>query len=331
MGVPEEVRKVPRPKNTVVYVYGENKYGVRERSGYYTGGKCPPKNGKCIGHIINLEYVPLPEETIEPVSKTKDYPDMLDWANVALCDDLFKDILAELDKVFNSSDSRKIYCISVLRACYGGIKDYELREHYQCSYLSQRYPGVALSKNIISDFFENLGKTYSKIVQFMRNRASNVKIDHRLLIDGTLKSNESYINSFSDFSRKAKLKGSRDISILFAFDFDEYELVCSKCFPGNMLDINAYETFLQETNIERGLIVSDKGIPGSAASKYFANHPELAEVSTSKGKIRPNRLICKGLSVFLLLCPNYSKSSVLICKCNPSLIVSATFQSSCCF
>jgi hypothetical protein len=49
-----------------------------------------------------------------------------------------------------------------------------------------------------------------------------------------------------------------------------------------MLDINAYETFLQETNIERGLIVSDKGIPGSAASKYFANHPELGYLNPIK-------------------------------------------------
>ena len=42
MAIPEEIRSVPRPKNTVVYAYGKNKdrYGVKARVG------CKYKNGK---------------------------------------------------------------------------------------------------------------------------------------------------------------------------------------------------------------------------------------------------------------------------------------------
>lgn len=64
MPVPESVRKVPRPKNTIVEDSGRDsdlRYSVRERAGskYVSGHNPSPRNGKVIGHIINSEYVPI--------------------------------------------------------------------------------------------------------------------------------------------------------------------------------------------------------------------------------------------------------------------------------
>jgi hypothetical protein len=98
---------------------------------------------------------------------------------------------------------------------------------------------------------------------------------HHLLIDGTLKSDESKVNSLSDFSRKARTKGTRDISVLYAFDLESMEPICSKCFPGNMLDLTAYEAFISENHITKGIIIADKGFPVSAAGEYFRTHPDL--------------------------------------------------------
>ena len=109
----------------------------------------------------------------------------------------------------------------------------------------------------------------------MKNRTEDINADHHLLIDGTLKSNESKINSLSDFSRKAKLKGSRDISVLYAFDLEAMEPVCSKCYPGNMLDATAYSDFIKHNGIKKGIIVGDKGFPSSAAKEEFDSNPDL--------------------------------------------------------
>jgi hypothetical protein len=100
-------------------------------------------------------------------------------------------------------------------------------------------------------------------------------MDHHLLVDGTLKTDTSRVNSLSDFSRKARLKGSKDISILYAFDLEAMEPICSKCFPGNMIDATAYEGFLSENKITRGIIVGDKGFPSSAAKELFNANPDL--------------------------------------------------------
>lgn len=59
--------------------------------------------------------------------------------------------------------------------------------------MSEVYHDVALSKNTISTFLNNLGKTRSKCDQFMQYRASQIKCDAKILIDGTLKTNDSTI------------------------------------------------------------------------------------------------------------------------------------------
>ena len=87
---------------------------------------------------------------------------------------LFGEILKELEAVYSHSDALKIYCIAILRVCNPGIKDHELKEAYENSFLSEAYPDVALSRNTVCKFLNDLGKVYSRIVFFMRNRAKAV-------------------------------------------------------------------------------------------------------------------------------------------------------------
>lgn len=275
MPIPNHILSVKRPTNTVVICYGKNKdrYAVRQRVGCkYVDGRHLPQNGPTIGHIVDGKYIPL-EEPIPAVSMCD--VDLKDWANVTLCDRIFRDVLADLKKVYNESDALKLYSIATLRVCNPGIKDCELKEAYDDCFFSEVYPGVALSRNTVSEFLNNVGKTCSRIAEFMRLRTEAVKMDHHLLVDGTLKTDTSTVNSLSDFSRKARLKGTRDISVLYAFDLESREPVCSKCYPGNMLDVTAYESFISENHITKGIIVSDKGFPSSAAETQFKANPDL--------------------------------------------------------
>ena len=271
MPIPNEILAVERPKNTVVVAYGKgkDKYAVRKRVGCKrVNGRNVPVNGPTVGHIVGGAYVPC--KALE-----SDSPDLKDWANVVYCDTLFKDVIKDLDAQYDHAVSLQIYCIAVLRVCYPGVRDRELKERYDSSFLSEAYPGVALSRNTVSDLFSLLGKNVSRIVAFMRGRVEACGVDDHLLIDGTLKSDESSVNSLSDYSRKARTKGSRDISVLYAFDLERREPICSQCFPGNMLDLIAYSDFIERNGIKRGIIVADKGFPSSAAEGEFAANPDL--------------------------------------------------------
>ena len=276
MPIPQEILSVPRPRNTVVIAYGKDKslYAVRQRIGCRNdNGRHLPVNGPTIGHIVDGKYIPIDTGLPTPVSVSP--VDLKDWANVVLCDKLFSGIRRELSAVYSETDVMKIYCISILRVCDPGIKNYELKEAYETSFLSELYPGVPLSRNTVTTFLNDMGKSVSRIIRFMQNRAAAVSMDHHLLVDGTLKSDESIVNSLSDFSRKARTKGTRDISILYAFDLEEMEPICSKCFPGNMLDATSYSAFISENRITKGIIVGDKGFPESAAHDHFAANPDL--------------------------------------------------------
>ena len=186
MPVPKEILAVERPKNSIVIVYGKNRdrYAVRTRIGCRSeGARRLPVNGPTIGHIIDGRYVPLEETAPSPVAQSS--VDLKDWANIAFAQKLFADMFEELGEFYSREDARRIWCIAVLRVCFSGIKDYELKGAYEESFLSEFYPDVALSKNTVSTFFNNLGRTCSRITLFMRARASRVEMDHHILIDGT--------------------------------------------------------------------------------------------------------------------------------------------------
>lgn len=276
MPVPADILAVPRPKNTVVYVYGKNKdrYGVKKRIGcVYRNGKNYPKNGPTVGHIIDHAFVPIEKPEQAPISLSS--IDLKRWGDVQLCFDLCSDLIMQLRNFYNSDDSDKLLAIAILRVCYPGITNCELKEAYDESMLTDLIPSCALSKNTVSKFINDLGKTCSRIRNFMQYRLQLVGMDHHLLVDGTLKTNNSTVNSLSEFSRKACLKISRDISVLYAFDLESREPVWSQCFPGNMLDLTAYDRFVKDNGIKQGVLVADKGFPEKSIEKLLEECPDL--------------------------------------------------------
>lgn len=274
MSVPESIRSVQRPTNTVVVDTGSNsvlRYAVRERSGtvYVSGGNPQPRNGKTIGHIIDFKFVPAKSATAEGG------PSQLCYGNAAFAKSVSDDLYADLLDVYPASDACAIMAMASLRVCDHGIKCSRLASAYQASYVSIYYPGAALSKNSVCKFLKKLGMDEKKQQEFYAKRLGRVCNEHHLAIDGTLKQNTSKVNTLSDMSYKFKMKGVPDISILYCYDVEEMEPVCSKVFPGNCIDAGAYPDFIKSNNIQRGIIVNDKGFPPEAIADELKSRPEL--------------------------------------------------------
>lgn len=89
LSVPEDIRKIERPRGTVVCDGRDGIYPVREKlsGGYWVDedGKPhrPSRNGRVVGHIINGGYVPK-EPDLVPVGDV----DLKDWGNIELFDRL---------------------------------------------------------------------------------------------------------------------------------------------------------------------------------------------------------------------------------------------------
>lgn len=256
MSVPEEIRAVPRPKNTVVIASGKG-YRVRQRTGCkYVDGRRVPVEGGYVGSIIDGKFVPD-----DPIKKTGSTGrvDIKNYGRVMYCDILNRDILNMLAPFYNSSESAMIYAIAMIRACYPGTRDYQILNRYRESFVSEMYPNLNMGKNAVSVEQRNLGLEYSRIRNFMNARVCSMNDNDTIIIDGCLIQNHSGIDTFSQISRKTKARKHKDSLMIYAYSEDLREPVCSKLYQGNMVDSRVIGDFLGTNGISKGLIVTDKG------------------------------------------------------------------------
>lgn len=281
MGVPESIRSIERPTNTVVTDTGGNgmyRYAVRKREStrYVPGGNPQPQNGSVIGHIIDNKYVPLREKVAIHGA------DMLSYGSSALIHSVSSNLLSDLMEVFDARDAYKIMAIASLRVIRKSVPDRRLHTQYRKTYISRYYPGVSLSAAVVSQFQYNLGRDNEKRLAFYRQMMDKVEKEHHIVVDGTLKQDTSIANDLSRFSRKARVKDCRDISVLYAYDLEKMEPVCAEVFPGNEIDSVAFPAFVKDNDICRGILISDKGFPIRKIETLLADRPDLHYLSPLK-------------------------------------------------
>lgn len=252
MAIPIEIRNVKRPTNTIVKLIG-NKYSVIERVGCKRiNGKNIPINGSVIGYIIDMKYVPKENRKLDITMKN--------YGDYIFFNKLSSSIKEELYDCYDKKIADEIYAISLLRAMNNSLKDYQIEEAYNTSFISEDMPSLSLSKNKISTIISNIGKDYSKVLLFIQNRVEKVEKNNKIAIDGMLKTNNSRINSLNDFSYKSRIKSTKDISILIAFNATTKEIICSLPYSGNVVDITSFPDFINKTGINKGIIIGDKGM-----------------------------------------------------------------------
>lgn len=276
MGIPKEILAVERPKSTRIK-YRNGHYDVIKRTSVYikdveTGNvrRLPKEIGK-VGEIINFKFVPS-----TPSKKLSlENVDIKDFGNVKLCYVAGGGLLESLGKSFEINDAKKIFSIALIRSAYGNITDRDIAYRYNTSYASELIPDIALSKNTISTFLDTLGRNVNTINSFMTKKLVELDPNALIIIDGMLKNCNSDTSSFSLFSRKGRLKNSKDISLMFAYDPDTNEPLAMKVYPGNMLDATAFTDFLKTFDIKKGMIIGDKGFKEEWAKQHFDDQTQL--------------------------------------------------------
>ncbi len=268
--VPENIRKIDRPKNTIVQATKRDDiYLVVQRVGCkYVNGRRLPVNGSVIGHIINGVYVPKEDDQKKKLSQREAH--LLKYGNVAFADKVGRDLYASLLKIFHPDDAKNVYTLALLRTAFGDIKDYQVEDKYSKSWVKILFPNASVSRSSISNLLEDLGKSYDLIVTYMKQRLEEtVKSGTKILIDGMLKNNSSIVNSFSGFSYKGRIKGTKDISIIAAIDAVKKEPLCTKVYPGNLPDHSNTADFIKEFSVKNGIEISDKGFPLETITEQF--------------------------------------------------------------
>lgn len=277
MSVPKEIRDVARPVNTVVEDNGKDslkRYAVRERSStrYVAGGNPQPHNGKVIGHIIDGKFVPIDDKRTTAKGV---FPDMLSYGASALVKSVTEDVFQDLLAVYDASDVAAMMSIATLRVIKPSIAANRFQATYNLTFVCRDYPGAALSKNSVGKLFQRIGMDGSSRLKFYQLRIAKTAADHHIAIDGMLKQDNSSVNDLSAFSRKARVRGCCEISVLYAYDIEKMEPVCAEVFPGNSIDASSYPAFIKDNDIRKGILVADKGFPPSKIRDELRDRPDL--------------------------------------------------------
>ena len=268
MPVPEEIRAVERPKNTIVEMKvnsrGDVRYIVRERNGsVYSDGRSRPKNGAIVGFIIDREYVERPVPgPLEPGEIR-----MTSWAVERLVLDTTKDVIEDLRKVYGEEDAETLYCVAILRVRSPDLRNSRIKRDYDESILSSIFPNLPMSKNSICTFLQELGAAGLRVRSLMRCRIQRISPDALVAVDTTLLTDNSSINNVSAASRKTRVRGNRDIGLMYAFDISSGEPVCFAVYPGNLPDSKGYHDFIEENDIRNVLLMGDKAFTIKAAGE----------------------------------------------------------------
>ena len=290
MTVPEYIRKVPRPTNTVVVDQGRDgphRYAVRERAGiiYVPSGNPQPRNGKVIGHITDGRFVPMQPRLVE------NEPDQRSYGASALIHSVCGDVLQDLEVVYAVGEARQILALAMLRVLKPGITATRVRTEYNRTFVGIFYPHLALSAGTIGKLKKKIGENVAKRLAFYERRMKAVMADHHVAIDGTLRQDSSTVNDLSAISRKSSVRGYQEFSILYAYDVELREPVCATVYPGNVIDASSFSSFIRDNKISRGILAADKGFPASRIRAELAVKPDfhyLLPLKRNDKRIREN-------------------------------------------
>ena len=274
MGVPAEILAVPRPVNTIVedrHTDSAKRYAVRERAGVkYVKGRNPmPVNGKVIGHIIDFKFIPKVD------NQQYSEPTCLQYGAVKLAKNFSDDIYSDLLSIYPAKDATTIMAIATLNFIYPDNSAYGMNVKYRKTFVNKYYPGAPISKNSISNLYNNIGTDEEKMEQFFKRRIERVEKDRHVIIDGTLKQDNSIVNDLAKYAHKSRVKGIKVISLVYIYDLELMEPICAQVFPSNYVDSRSFPSLLKKYDVKNGLFIADKALSPEKFKDLVNLHHDL--------------------------------------------------------
>ena len=154
MSVPQDIRAVPRPKNTVVTDTGGKgplRYCVRARTkAVRTAKGFQPRNGKVIGHIVDGAFVPVSSRMKAKERRT--------LGCALLVADLGSDLRARLAAHLGDKDADIVLALASLDILYPDLGEDLRAAQYKASLASLVFPGLDLSEKSIHALYTKIGK-----------------------------------------------------------------------------------------------------------------------------------------------------------------------------
>nr|WP_307916719.1 transposase [Mycoplasmopsis bovis] len=138
--------------------------------------------------------------------------------------------------------------------------------------MSELFKKIGLSESLLPDSLKKLVE-HIQIYITQLDRINEFK-GRVQIIDGTLKSYNSDEVTFSQWSRKGKVKGSKDFTLLYTCDLYTKEPIYHRPYQGNMLDSTIFEDFWKMCQ-HWEILVADKGFRTKAITELLEQNKNV--------------------------------------------------------
>lgn len=282
MPVPEAIRKIPRPVNTVVVDNGKDsplRYAVRARlrTKYVRGGNPQPRNGRVIGHITDGRFVPL--QTGAGVQEKS----LLSCGASALVNAVSEDVYARLCSLYTAAEAPAVMVLAALRVLSPAAAAGSLSRLYRHSWLSCFYPGAELDAAAVHTLLQKLGEDEEKRRRFCQ-KCCAAALGHVLTPALRPVPEQHAAQDFYHFPPQAQAGQRRPGAALYAFDAETLEPVLFEVFPDGSPGARQTEKFLNREELSQSRIFLHPEFPEGMLRPDPDRQPSVYALKTLKKK-----------------------------------------------
>lgn len=274
MVIPEDIRKVERPVNTVVIDSGKDsphRYAVRERAGskYVPGNNNQPVNGKVIGHIIDGKFVPKSENPENPIEHRS-------YGAIALARSVSEDICSDLQKKFPEKASF-IMAISLLRATLPEITDNRIQTEYDDTAVGVFLPDLSFSENKIQVHLKELESKKNDIFDYYRIRSASTESKNLAIAGTTVTWNQGIMGY------RAVSDTPFETTVIYAYDIETGDILFLNTYPHREISPTLFLNFVLNNTVRSGTILLNDVPVSEELGEELERYPNLHYIAKEDG------------------------------------------------
>lgn len=260
--VPESIRRF-KPKGTMVKCISGYYYVYEYATVTGDDGKRHTKMGKAIGSIKEgIGFIPNDSFTAGSEIST------LDYGEYAVAISNSKETLALLRECFNPQDAVTIYVIALIHFLQGYTYLKDIRNYYDMSILSVRYPTLKMGYESLSKLYDALGRRQGNVLK-MESKLIE-KCSREMAIDGHVIGCTSSENDLAEKGYKFGKLGEKQINLLMTYDINTGIPLLSRIYEGASTDKVSVKDFVGQLELKDMLFIVDRGFYSKENLRIFS-------------------------------------------------------------
>jgi transposase len=218
-------------------------------------GRIKKISGPCIGKIEGGAFVSN-KSSDKPGLLLMD-PEIKDYGEYAASLACSSEIYDSLLRHFNRDDATLIYALAIVYFVNGYTPASYVKDIFDESVLSNRWPTLPLSENTVGKFLEALGRhrtTAERFEQELINNGSKL-----FAIDGHVILCCSRQNDLADYGNKYIRLGNTQMNLMVVFDVEKNHPLTCKAFDGGLPDKSAVKDVFNAYKFNGVTFIVDMG------------------------------------------------------------------------